>query len=89
MNREFLDMYNRELGLLQEQARAFAGEFPGIAERLGGLLEDRSDPMIFDLTQHLHRQMGDDFDVAFEAGRALDRPSAISRIDPAPLDNRP
>lgn len=46
MNREFLDLYNRELGVLDEHARAFAEEFPGIAERLGGLLEDRSDPMI-------------------------------------------
>jgi type VI secretion system protein ImpG len=46
MNREFLDLYNRELGILNEHARAFAQEFPGIAERLGGLVEDRSDPMI-------------------------------------------
>ena len=46
MNREFLDLYNRELNLLYEQAREFAEEYPGIAERLGGLLEDRIDPMI-------------------------------------------
>ena len=46
MNREFLDLYNRELQLLNEQAREFAGENPGIAERLGGILEDRIDPMI-------------------------------------------
>jgi type VI secretion system protein ImpG len=46
MNREFLDLYNRELQLLNEQAREFADEYPGIAERLGGLLEDRVDPMI-------------------------------------------
>ncbi|MBR1155218.1 type VI secretion system baseplate subunit TssF [Bradyrhizobium sp. JYMT SZCCT0428] len=46
MNREFLDLYNRELQLLNEQAREFAGEYPGIAERLGGILEDRVDPMI-------------------------------------------
>ena len=46
MNREFLDLYNRELKLLYEQAREFADEYPGIAERLGGLLEDRIDPLI-------------------------------------------
>lgn len=46
MNREFLDLYNRELQLLNEQARDFAEEYPGIAERLGGLLDDRMDPLI-------------------------------------------
>src|SRR6185312_15884686 len=46
MNREFLDLYNRELQLLNEQAREFAVEYPGIAERLGGILEDRVDPLI-------------------------------------------
>ncbi|HWG06585.1 MAG TPA: type VI secretion system baseplate subunit TssF [Beijerinckiaceae bacterium] len=46
MNREFLDLYNRELQLLNEQAREFAHEYPGIAERLGGILEDRIDPLI-------------------------------------------
>lgn len=46
MNREFLDLYNRELQLLNEQAREFADEYPGVAERLGGILEDRVDPMI-------------------------------------------
>jgi type VI secretion system protein ImpG len=46
MNQEFLDLFNRELKLLNEQAREFANEYPGIAERLGGLLEDRVDPLI-------------------------------------------
>src|SRR3954454_25127240 len=46
MNREFLDLYNRELQLLNEQAREFAAEYPGVAERLGGILEDRIDPLI-------------------------------------------
>src|SRR5713101_7426110 len=46
MNREFLDLYNRELQLLNEQAREFADEYPGIADRLGGILEDRIDPLI-------------------------------------------
>lgn len=46
MNREFLEHYNRELGLFYEHAREFAEEFPGVAGRLGGQLSDRSDPMI-------------------------------------------
>jgi type VI secretion system protein ImpG len=46
MNPEFLDLYNRELKLLNEQAREFAEEYPGIAERLGGILDDRVDPLI-------------------------------------------
>jgi type VI secretion system protein ImpG len=46
MNREFLDLYNTELQLLNEQGRQFAEEYPGIAERLGGILEDRIDPLI-------------------------------------------
>jgi type VI secretion system protein ImpG len=46
MDREFLDLYNRELLVLNEQAREFAEEYPGIAERLGGIVGDRQDPMI-------------------------------------------
>src|ERR1700741_3989632 len=46
MNREFLDLYNRELQLLNEQAREFAEGDPGIAGRLGGILEDRVDPLV-------------------------------------------
>jgi type VI secretion system protein ImpG len=51
MNREFLDLYNRELQLLHEHAREFAEEYPGIAERLGGLLSDRMDPMVAGLLE--------------------------------------
>lgn len=51
MHREFLDLYNRELKLLQEQAGAFAEEYPGIAERLGGLVAERTDPMIAGLLE--------------------------------------
>ncbi|MDP4024922.1 type VI secretion system baseplate subunit TssF [Methylobacterium sp. NEAU 140] len=51
MNREFLDLYNRELGYLREHAREFADEFPGIAERLGGLIEGQTDPMIAGLLE--------------------------------------
>lgn len=46
MNREFLEIYNRELRILRESAKEFAEEFPGVAERLGGLLESNMDPMI-------------------------------------------
>ena len=51
MNREFLDLFNRELGLLKEQAREFADEYPGIAARLGSLVEDRQDNMILGLLE--------------------------------------
>ncbi len=44
MNREFLELYQRELRLLYEQSEDFAAQFPGIAERLGGLTEERMDP---------------------------------------------
>lgn len=46
MNREFLELYDRELRILKESAKEFAVEFPGVAERLGGLLDDNIDPMI-------------------------------------------
>ena len=46
MNREFLELYNRELKLFKESAAEFAEEFPGVAERLGGLTTDHMDPMI-------------------------------------------
>ncbi|WP_159731257.1 type VI secretion system baseplate subunit TssF [Methylosinus sp. Ce-a6] len=45
MNREFLDLYNRELDLFYEHAAEFAEEYPEIAKRLGGLIRDRADPM--------------------------------------------
>jgi type VI secretion system protein ImpG len=51
MNREFLELYNRELHVLYENAKEFAEEFPGIAERLGGLIEGNMDPMITGLLE--------------------------------------
>src|SRR3954471_20715886 len=51
MDREFLDLYNRELQLLYEQARDFAEQFPGIAERLGDLVAERTDPAIAGLLE--------------------------------------
>jgi type VI secretion system protein ImpG len=46
MNREFLDLYNRELELFYEHAKEFAEEYPQYASRLGGVLRNRADPMI-------------------------------------------
>jgi type VI secretion system protein ImpG len=51
MDREFLDLYNSELRLLYEHAKEFAEEYPGIAERLGGLIAERTDPMIAGLLE--------------------------------------
>jgi type VI secretion system protein ImpG len=51
MNREFLELYNRELALLYENAGDFAEEYPGIAERLGGLTRERADPMMIGLLE--------------------------------------
>lgn len=51
MDREFLDLYNRELALLREYAVEFAEEYPGVAERLGGLVGERADPMIAGLLE--------------------------------------
>lgn len=51
MHRELLEHYNRELALLYEYAKEFAEEYPGIAERLGGLTRERSDPMIIGLLE--------------------------------------
>jgi type VI secretion system protein ImpG len=51
MNREFLELYNRELRILYGSAKDFANEYPGIADRLGGLIEDNMDPMMAGLLQ--------------------------------------
>lgn len=51
MNREFLEFYNRELELLYERAGDFADEFPGVAERLGGLTRETVDPGIAGLLE--------------------------------------
>ncbi len=51
MHKEFLELYNRELALLYEHAKEFSEEYPGIAERLGGLARERADPMIIGLLE--------------------------------------
>jgi len=45
MNREFWDLYDRELKILYEEVKDYAVNFSGVAERLGGLTgPDRMDP---------------------------------------------
>jgi type VI secretion system protein ImpG len=51
MDREFLRFYNQELAILRERAAEFAEDYPGIAERLGGLVGDAADPMISGLLE--------------------------------------
>ena len=51
MNREFLDLYERELKFFYAHAEEFAAEYPGIAQRLGGILRERSDPMVAGLLE--------------------------------------
>jgi type VI secretion system protein ImpG len=51
MNRAFLELYNRELQLLYERSKQFADEFPGVAERLGGLSRETMDPGLTSILQ--------------------------------------
>ncbi len=51
MNRAFLEAFNRELALLYEGAKEFSEDFPGIAERLGGLTQDNLDPAVAGLLE--------------------------------------
>lgn len=51
MDRGFLEAYNRELALLYESAKEFAEDYPGIAERLGGLTQDNLDPAVAGLLE--------------------------------------
>lgn len=51
MKKSFRDAYNRELALLYERSAEFAAEYPGIAERLGGLLRENADPAVAGLLE--------------------------------------
>lgn len=51
MKRAFRDTFNRELALFKEQASEFAAEYPGLADRLGGLLEENLDPTVAGLLE--------------------------------------
>lgn len=51
MKKAFRDAYNRELAILKERASDFASEYPGLADRLGGLLQENLDPSIAGLLE--------------------------------------
>lgn len=51
MKKAFRDIYNRELAMLYERSAEFATEYPGIADRLGGLLRDNTDPAVAGLLE--------------------------------------
>lgn len=51
MKKAFRDIYNRELAMLYERSAEFAAEYPGIADRLGGLLRDNTDPAVAGLLE--------------------------------------
>lgn len=51
MKQAFKESYERELLLLKERAALFAKEYPGLADRLGGLLEENLDPSIAGLLE--------------------------------------
>ncbi|TRW99586.1 type VI secretion system baseplate subunit TssF [Paracoccus sp. M683] len=51
MKKAFRDIYNRELALLYERSAEFAADYPGIADRLGGLLRDNTDPAVAGLLE--------------------------------------
>ncbi|MFV0294362.1 MAG: type VI secretion system baseplate subunit TssF [Paracoccus sp. (in: a-proteobacteria)] len=51
MKKAFRDAYERELDILYERTAEFADEYPGLADRLGGLLRDNIDPMVAGLLE--------------------------------------
>ena len=51
MKKAFRDRYNRELAILYEQSAEFAAAYPGIADRLGGLLQENLDPAVAGLLE--------------------------------------
>lgn len=51
MKQAFKTAYQQELSLLKERAKAFSEEYPGLADRLGGLLEENLDPSIAGLLE--------------------------------------
>lgn len=51
MRKAFRDAYERELDMLYERSAEFAEEFPGLAERLGGVLRENTDPTIAGLLE--------------------------------------
>lgn len=51
MKKAFRDAYERELDMLYERSAEFAEEYPGLAERLGGVLRENIDPTIAGLLE--------------------------------------
>lgn len=51
MKKAFRDAYERELDILYERSAEFAQEFPGLADRLGGVLRENIDPAIAGLLE--------------------------------------
>ncbi|WP_373634953.1 type VI secretion system baseplate subunit TssF [Yoonia sp. SS1-5] len=51
MKKAFRDAYNKELALLYERSREFAADYPGIADRLGGLIKENLDPAVAGLLE--------------------------------------
>lgn len=51
MKKSFRDAYNRELALLYERSAEFAKDYPGIADRLGGLVRENLDPAVAGLLE--------------------------------------
>ncbi|MFQ6549981.1 type VI secretion system baseplate subunit TssF [Aestuariibius sp. 2305UL40-4] len=51
MKKAFRDAYERELALLYERSAEFAAEYPGLADRLGGLMKENLDPAIAGLLE--------------------------------------
>ncbi|MDO5643225.1 MAG: type VI secretion system baseplate subunit TssF [Paracoccus sp. (in: a-proteobacteria)] len=51
MKKAFRDAYERELDILYERTAEFAEEYPGLADRLGGMLRDNIDPTVAGLLE--------------------------------------
>lgn len=51
MNEAFLKAYERELSLLYDRGKEFAQDYPGIASRLGGVIQGNMDPAVDGLLQ--------------------------------------
>lgn len=51
MKKAFRDAYERELDILYERSAEFAEEFPGLADRLGGVMRENIDPGIAGLLE--------------------------------------
>ncbi|MDO5705201.1 MAG: type VI secretion system baseplate subunit TssF [Paracoccus sp. (in: a-proteobacteria)] len=51
MKKSFRDTYERELDMLYEHSAEFARDYPGLADKLGGLLRDNIDPAVAGLLE--------------------------------------